>query len=138
MAQPEARLSRQIMAALRKKGAFVWKNHGSEYTMAGLPDICGVYLGRFIAVETKMPGARLSHRQVYVIDQLEKAGAAVVVAQSVSEALGVLAKAVTPEQGRSALTDALRASIERPASSRRVRGPSHVAELLSGERFIDP
>jgi hypothetical protein len=124
-----------IMASLRHHGAFVFKVWGSEHMMAGLPDVIGVYHGRFIAVETKMPGGRLSRRQVYVISKIEEAGGAVVVAQSVAEALTVLDKAVTPDAPRSALTDALRASSERPRSPRRVRGAAHVAEL---HRISDP
>jgi hypothetical protein len=56
MSQPESKLSRQIMDALRRRGAFVWKNHGGATTMIGLPDIAGVYRGLMIAIETKMPG----------------------------------------------------------------------------------
>lgn len=138
MAQPEARLSRKIMEALRARGAFVFKVWGSEHMMAGLPDIIGCYRGRFIAVETKMPGGRLSQRQVYVIAKLRAAGARVVVAQSVSEALRVLDGEVTPGDTSQALTGDLTAITEHPAPRRRVRGASHVAELLEGRRFIDP
>jgi Holliday junction resolvase len=90
MSQPEARLSRKIMGALRERGAFVFKVWGSEHMMAGLPDIIGCYRGQFIAVETKMPGNTTSTRQDYVIGQMRQAGARVVVAHSVSEALEVL------------------------------------------------
>lgn len=58
MSQRESRLSRQIMEALRAEGAFCWKNHGSEYSMAGLPDITGCYKGMFFAFETKLPEKR--------------------------------------------------------------------------------
>jgi len=90
MAQPEARLSRKIMTALRERGAFVFKVWGSEHMMAGLPDIIGCYRGQFIAVETKMPGNTTSTRQDYVGDQMRRAGARVVVAYSVAQALEVL------------------------------------------------
>src|SRR5690349_7861868 len=105
MAQPEARLSRTIMAALRARGAFVFKIWGNEKMMAGLPDIIGCYRGRFIAVETKMPGGRLSKVQLHVITKLRAAGARVVVAHSVSEALNVLDGEVTPDEALQALTD---------------------------------
>lgn len=118
MAQPEARLSRQIMTALRSRGAFVFKIWGSEHMMAGLPDICGCYRGRFIAVETKMPGGKTSLRQDYVIKKLREAGARVVVAHSVAEALEVLDGEVTPGTRHEALTGDLRAPSARPVSSR--------------------
>lgn len=130
MSQPESRLSRQIMAALRGRGAFVFKVHGSEFMMAGLPDVIGCYRGRFIAVETKMPGGRLSKVQVHVITKLRAAGARVVVAHSVAEAMQVLDGEVTPGDAVEALTGDLRALSERPVRRRRVRGAEHVARLL--------
>lgn len=80
------------MEALRARGAFVWKVHGNEYTMAGLPDIVGVYNGKMIAVETKMPGRRGNVSKVQALrhDQIRSAGGVVVVATSVEEALEVL------------------------------------------------
>ncbi|QFP95793.1 holliday junction resolvase [Gordonia phage CherryonLim] len=90
MSQPEARLSRKIMTALRNEGAFVFKVHGGPMMMAGLPDIVGVYLGRFIAVETKMPGNKPSDLQLVIHDRIRAAGGQVVVAHSVDEALEVL------------------------------------------------
>jgi Holliday junction resolvase len=74
MTQPESRLSGRIIKALNKRGACVWKVHGNEFTPAGTPDIVGAYRGYFIAVETKMPGGRLSAIQEYRIAQLRKAG----------------------------------------------------------------
>ena len=90
MSQPESRLSRKIMAALRERGAMVWKNHGSQYMTAGLPDIVGVYNGKMIAIETKMPGGRLSEIQKHRLEEMRQAGASVVVAHSVEEALTVI------------------------------------------------
>lgn len=135
MAQPEARLSRSIMAALKQRGAFVFKVWGSEHMMAGLPDIIGCYRGRFIAVETKMPGNTTSRRQDFVIAKIRAAGGQVVVAYSVAEALKVLDGEVTPGDTPQALTERLRAPSTRP--HRRTTGQA-TRELLSGPRFIDP
>lgn len=89
--QPESKLSRDIMAALRKRGAFVWKNHGGPTMMSGLPDIAGVYRGWFIAIETKMPEGRgPSAIQLLRHAQIRDAGGIVEVARSVAEALTVL------------------------------------------------
>lgn len=125
------------MAALRKRGAYVWKVHGGPMTPAGLPDIVGVYRGQFIGVEVKMPGEAPSAIQNHRRGQLLATGAHVVVAQNVPEALRVLDGECTPATPREALTDDLGAPSERPVRTRSVRGPSHVAELLSGPRFID-
>lgn len=90
MSQPESKLSRQIMSALRARGAFVFKVHGGPTMMAGLPDIVGVYQGRGIGVETKMPGNSPTPVQLRVHEQMRQAGAVVVVAHNVAEALTVL------------------------------------------------
>ena len=86
--QPESKLSRAIMAALRARGAFVWKNHGGATMMAGLPDIAGVYRGQFIAIETKMPdGGEPTPIQVHRHHQIRDAGGHVTVARTVAEAV---------------------------------------------------
>jgi hypothetical protein len=76
--QPESRLSRQIMGALRARGAFVWKNHGGPTMMSGLPDIAGTYRGRFIAIESKMlVGEEPTPVQKLRAQQIRDAGGAV-------------------------------------------------------------
>ena len=92
MTQPESRLSKRIMDALRKEGAFVFKVHGSEHMMAGLPDIIGCYRGYFLALETKMPGkqSNTSARQDYVHQRIRDAQGLVAVVTSIPEALGYL------------------------------------------------
>lgn len=90
MSQPEARLGRQIRKALEERGAFMFKIHGGPTMMAGLPDLIGVWHGRFIAVEVKMPGNKPSKIQERVMDRIRTAGGRVVVAYSVADALEVL------------------------------------------------
>jgi Holliday junction resolvase len=91
--QPESKLSRKIMAELRSRGAFVWKNHGGPTMMNGLPDIAGVYRGFFIGIETKMPeGGDASPVQQLRHRQIRAAGGVVEVARSVAEAVTVLAR----------------------------------------------
>ena len=68
----------------------MFKIHGGPTMMAGLPDLIGVWHGRFIAVEVKMPGNGPSKIQERVMDRIRQAGGRVVVAHSVAEALTVL------------------------------------------------
>ena len=98
MAQPEAKLSRKIMDALRAEGYFCFKVHGSEYMMAGLCDIICCAEGKFIGLETKLPTTRgnVSPRQAYVHTQIQHAGGAAQVVCSPQEALDVV-KAVLSE-----------------------------------------
>lgn len=95
MAQRESRLSREIMTALRANGAFCFKVHGSEYMMAGLPDIIGVFKGHFFALETKLPEKRsnTSAIQDRVMQKIRDAGGISQVACTVPEAIGAV---ITP------------------------------------------
>lgn len=55
--KPETKIVKKCMALLNKKyPGFYFKTHGGPYQKAGLPDIIGVYKGRFIGVEIKCPG----------------------------------------------------------------------------------
>lgn len=96
MAQPESRLSRQIMAALRAEGYFVFKVHGSEHMMAGLPDLVCCAEGRFIGLETKMPEKRsnTSERQRLVHSWIEAAQGVAAVVCSADEAIDVVRRAL--------------------------------------------
>lgn len=89
MTQAEGRLSRKILIELRKKQkCFAFKVHGSEYVMAGLPDIIGCVDGLFFAIETKLPETRhdVSPRQTWVHSLILRSGGAVTIACSVDEA----------------------------------------------------
>lgn len=92
MTQRESKLSRSIQQALRTRGAYCLKIHGSEYMQVGTPDILGCYRGRFFALETKLPESR-SHVSMVQLRQMEKIkradGLALVVC-TVDEALRVL------------------------------------------------
>lgn len=74
MGQPEGKLARKIISMLHEHGAYAWKNHGNEFMPVGLPDIVGVYRGRMIAIEVKMPGNDLAPMQVYRIERIRTAG----------------------------------------------------------------
>ena len=92
MSQPESKLSRKIMDRLRLEGYFCFKVHGSEFMMAGLPDIIVCAEGRFIGLETKLPSTRgnVSPRQAYVHSQIQNAGGIATVVCSPQEALDVV------------------------------------------------
>lgn len=89
MSQPEAKLSRRIMDAIRGEGYFCFKVHGSEHMMAGLPDIIVCADGQFLGLETKLPTTRnnVSPRQAYVHSLIQNAGGVAIVVCSPQEAL---------------------------------------------------
>jgi len=94
MSQRESRLSRLIMNELRKQGAFCFKVHGSEFMMAGLPDIIGCYKGRFFAFETKTPDKRSNTTMVQnrVMQKIRDAGGNAQVVCTIEEAVAAMIK----------------------------------------------
>lgn len=89
MAQAESKLSGRIQKKLRFLGYFCYKNHGSEFMAAGLPDIVVIKEGRYIGLETKMPDKRLnvSPSQEIMHTHMRQAGAKVYVVCSIAEAV---------------------------------------------------
>lgn len=90
MTQPEARLQRRIQHYLKSQGIFCFKVHGSEFMMAGLPDLIACVDGLFYGLEVKMPGGKPSERQLYVHDQIRLSGGDVAVVTSVSEVRAIV------------------------------------------------
>lgn len=92
MTQRESKLSRDIMNALRREGAFAFKVWGSEHMMSGLPDIIGCYQGFFFGFETKNPESRnnTSTRQRYVMELIATSGGLATVVCTPSEAVQLL------------------------------------------------
>lgn len=89
--QPESRIVAQIKKYLKGQGAFCFKVWGSEFMMAGLPDLICCYRGRFLAIEVKTPIGKVSARQHYVHNLIERAGGIVGVARSVEDAQTLVA-----------------------------------------------
>lgn len=90
--QRESKLSRWIMHALRDRGVWCMKIHGSEFTLAGAPDIIACVDGIFLGLEVKNPGQRhrVSARQHYVHTQVRHSGGIVEVVTSVDEAVAIV------------------------------------------------
>lgn len=96
MAQRESKRSRDIMNALRAEGWFCFKVHGSEYMLAGLPDVICCAEGLFIGLETKHPESRddTSARQDYVHGLIRQAGGKAQVVTSAKEAVRIVKQAI--------------------------------------------
>ena len=90
--QRESRLSTKIQTALRQRGIFVYKNHGSSHMMSGLPDLVAVVDGDFVGLETKHPETRddTSPRQKLVHEMIRRSGGVCEVVCSVQEALDAI------------------------------------------------
>lgn len=99
--QPESRLSRAIMTALRNRGIWCMKIHGGPFTMAGAPDIVAcvpvrccespVTVGIFVGFETKTPtGGDPTPIQRRVHDKIRAAYGQVCVPRSVQDAVAFI------------------------------------------------
>ena len=82
----EKRIENAIQRYLDSLGAYHIKNHGSIYSRAGTPDITACIGGKFVAIEVKQPGGRVSALQAAHIELIKKAGGVAFVAYSLEEA----------------------------------------------------
>ena len=91
-------LERDIVTAIRKylaslgSDVFFWKEHGSVYGTNGLPDIICCYKGRFLGLECKLPGGRLTELQKRAIEQINRAGGFACRMESVEDVKRVIAR----------------------------------------------
>ncbi len=81
-------------STIRSRSILKWLNSlpqsyfevSGPWSNVGKPDITGVLAGKYVAIETKVPGKEAKRHQDYVHRQLRKAGAIVFVAHSLNEA----------------------------------------------------
>ena len=89
-------LERDIVTAIRKylaslgSDVFFWKEHGSVYGTNGVPDIICCYKGRFLGLECKLPGGRLTKLQKRTIEKINRAGGIACRVESVEDAKRVI------------------------------------------------
>jgi hypothetical protein len=102
--QPESKLSRDIMGALRNRGIWCFKVHGGPMTKAGTPDIIACVpvirpkgattwevIGIFVGFETKTPsGGDPSPVQARQHDLIRAACGHVFVPRSVQDAVAAI------------------------------------------------
>ena len=92
-------LERDIVADIKKYlkslggDIFVWKEHGGPYGTSGVPDIICCYKGRFLGMECKLPGGRLTELQKRTIDKINKAGGIARRVESVADAMDIIGQA---------------------------------------------
>ena len=89
-------LERDIVTAIKKYFAllgsdvFFWKEHGSVYGTNGVPDIICCYKGRFLGLECKLPGGRLTELQKRAIEKINRAGGVACRVESVEDVKRVI------------------------------------------------
>ena len=85
-------LERDIVAGIKQylislgDDVFFWKEHGGPYGTSGIPDIICCYKGRFIGMECKLPGGRLTELQKRALAKINRAGGIARCVESVDDA----------------------------------------------------
>ena len=101
-------LERDIVAAIKRylatlgEDVFFWKEHGGALGTSGIPDIICCYKGRFLGLEAKLPGGRLTALQKRALEKINRAGGIARRVESVDDVRDVIAQAdrETKEAGR--------------------------------------
>ena len=89
-------LERDIVAAIKQYFAslgsdvFFWKEHGGPYGTSGVPDIICCYKGRFLGLEAKLPGGKLTELQKRALDKINRAGGIARRVESVDDVRAVI------------------------------------------------
>lgn len=92
-------LERDVVAAIKKylislgRDIFFWKEHGGPYSTSGIPDIICCYKGRFLGLEAKLPGGKLTELQKRALDKINAAGGIARRVQSVDDVKVIIAQA---------------------------------------------
>lgn len=89
-------LERDIVVSIKKylsslgRDVFFWKEHGGPYGCSGVPDVICCYKGRFIGLECKLPGGRLTELQKRAIEKINRAGGVACRVESVEDVKRVI------------------------------------------------
>ena len=99
---------KDIVAAIRRylatlgEDVFFWKEHGGALGTSGIPDIICCYKGRFLGLEAKLSGGKLTALQERALERINRAGGIARRVESVDDVRDVIAQAdrETKEAGR--------------------------------------
>ncbi|MGX8705639.1 MAG: VRR-NUC domain-containing protein [bacterium] len=92
-------LERDIIIAIKiyltslGSDVFFWKEHGGPYGTSGIPDIICCYKGRFLGLEAKLPGGKLTALQRRALDKINAAGGIGRRVETVDDVKAVIAQA---------------------------------------------
>ena len=92
-------LERDIVIAIKNylaslgSDVFFWKEHGGPYGTSGIPDIICCYKGRFLGLEAKLPGGKLTALQRRALDKINAAGGIGRRVESVDDVKAIIAQA---------------------------------------------
>lgn len=91
-------LERDVVVAIKKYlvtlggDIFFWKEHGGPYGTSGIPDIICCYKGRFLGMEAKLPGGKLTELQKRTLGKINAAGGIARRVESVDDVKVIIAQ----------------------------------------------
>jgi VRR-NUC domain len=84
--QPERRIAKKIRQWVLDRGGVAYNIHGGDnFQEAGIPDLLCCWYGRFVGIEVKQPGGKLSRIQQHQLERIRQAGGIVIVAETLDE-----------------------------------------------------
>lgn len=92
-------LEKDIVVAIKRylgtlgDDVFFWKESGGPYGTSGVPDIICCYKGRFLGLEAKLPGGRLTALQKQALEKINRAGGIARRVESVDDVKAIIAQA---------------------------------------------
>lgn len=82
----EKTIVNNVLATARRLGWWAMKNHGSQYSVTGLPDVLAIKDGKAVWMEAKRPGEEPTRIQEHRLRELAAAGCPVAVVRSAGDA----------------------------------------------------
>ena len=73
-------------------GCFFWKEHGGQYSTAGIPDIICCYKGLFVAFESKVGKNKPTKLQAKTIAAIRKSGGIAEVVHSLDDVKRIISQ----------------------------------------------
>ena len=87
----EKEVTKSIRQFLDALGIWHFKHWSGQYTsIRGISDILGIYKGKFLAIEVKRPGGKLSYDQSLFLDVVERNGGIAFKAESTDDVMNGL------------------------------------------------
>jgi penicillin-binding protein-related factor A (putative recombinase) len=83
----EAAITKSIRDLLNSLKIFNWKNWGGLMGTKGVPDILGIYKGRFLGIEVKTATGKVSPEQEKFLENIRKSGGIGFVARSLDDVI---------------------------------------------------
>jgi penicillin-binding protein-related factor A (putative recombinase) len=85
-----AEILKAVRTLLRHHNIWHYKHYGGLYSSKGIADIIGIYQSRYLAIEVKRIGDKLSSEQEKFLKEVEENGGIALVAHSTEEVIKAL------------------------------------------------